>query len=53
VFTADRSGRIRVAALVALNHWVGYSWQFTERAFSKALPWLAEQIQTPGSGGAA
>ena len=30
-----------------------HSWQFAERAFSDALPWLAAQIQTPGSGGSA
>ena len=30
-----------------------HTWQFAERAFSDALPWLAERIQTPGSTGAA
>ena len=26
-----------------------HTWQFAERAFSDALPWLAERIHTPGS----
>ncbi|AQT82478.1 hypothetical protein B1R94_01265 [Mycolicibacterium litorale] len=26
-----------------------HTWQFAERAFSDALPWLAAQIKTPGS----
>lgn len=29
-----------------------HTWQFAERAFSDALPWLAARIQTPGSIGA-
>lgn len=29
-----------------------HTWQFAERGFSDALPWLAAQIQTPGSTGA-
>jgi hypothetical protein len=26
-----------------------HTWQFAERAFSDALPWLAAQIKTPGA----
>lgn len=26
-----------------------HTWQFAERGFSDALPWLAERVQTPGS----
>jgi S-formylglutathione hydrolase FrmB len=26
-----------------------HTWQFAERAFSDALPWLAERVHTPGS----
>ncbi|WP_445170843.1 alpha/beta hydrolase-fold protein [Mycolicibacterium sp. Dal123E01] len=27
----------------------GHTWQFAERSFSDALPWLAAQIKTPGA----